>query len=114
MLYARGDSAQAIEMHRQGLHYSTVVDDKRRIAFCLEGLAIAVGAEHPAYAAQLFGAAEHLRQVIGSPLPPSEIHDYNAAMEKARTALGDAAYASAHAAGASMMLSDAIAFASHS
>ncbi|HEY3290437.1 MAG TPA: tetratricopeptide repeat protein [Anaerolineae bacterium] len=106
--YARGERVRAVEMHRQGLHYSVIVDDKRRTAFCLEGLAIALGERQPLMSARLFGAADQLRAVIGSPLPPSEMPDYNAGLLRARTLLGDAVFESAFADGASMPLQDAI------
>lgn len=106
--FARGEATRAAELHRQGLHYSLIVDDKRRVAFCLEGLAIALGNREPMVSARLFGAAEQLRAAIGSPLPPSEVPDYTAGMSLVRTTLGGEVFACAHAEGAAMPLEDVL------
>ncbi|MCL4507740.1 MAG: tetratricopeptide repeat protein [Chloroflexi bacterium] len=110
----QGDLERAADLHRQGLQFSIIVDDKRRMAFCLEGLAMAAVTGQPARAAQLFGAAAHLRQVIGSPLPPSETADIDAGVAQARGGIGGTAYAAAYATGAAMSLDQAVAFAQES
>jgi tetratricopeptide (TPR) repeat protein len=74
---AGGDAARAAQLFGEALALSWKIGDKRRLAFCLEGLATAVGSGQPLHAAQLFGAAAALRDAIGAPLPPSEQADYD-------------------------------------
>ena len=114
VLHARGDVTQAVHLHRQGLHFSAITDDKRRIAFCMEGLAYALSAEQPEYAAALFGASDRLRNDIGTPLPPSEMLGHETAIKRVQSALGEAAYAAAHASGAALGLGAAITLAAAS
>jgi hypothetical protein len=111
VVYAQGDLPQAARLHRQALHVSVEVGDKRRIAFCLEGLAAAIAPEQPARAAQLYSAADGLRQMIGTPLPPSERADYDTSLSRVHSALGDDAYSTARAAGLALSLDQAVAFA---
>ncbi|MEO7908979.1 MAG: tetratricopeptide repeat protein, partial [Roseiflexaceae bacterium] len=73
---AREHLEQAARLYREALALSWRIGDKRRVAFCLEGLATATGARERLCAAQLFGAAAALRNMIGAPLPPSEQADY--------------------------------------
>ena len=88
-----------------------LVGDKRRIAFCLEGVAAAIARREPARAAQLFGAAEGLREIIGSPLPPSERADYEVGLGLARAGLDAATFAAAQAAGVAMTIEQTVALA---
>jgi DNA-binding NarL/FixJ family response regulator len=70
---------------------------------CLEGLASAVAAQgNHAWAAHLWGAAEALREAIGTPLPPVEHVLYQRAVAAARTQLGEHAFATAWAEGRTM------------
>ena len=59
------------------------------IARCLENLAIVAGRESLwERSAQLFGAAQALRERIGSPLRPYEMSEHNAAVDGLRHGLG--------------------------
>jgi tetratricopeptide (TPR) repeat protein len=96
---AQGDQARAGRLHREGLALAWKIGDKRRAAFCLEGLAVAVG-QQPRYAARLFGAAEALREAIGSPLPHAERATYErdvATLRAADPGAFDAAWAEGRA-----------------
>jgi hypothetical protein len=63
-------------------------------------LAAAIAAQgNPAWAAHLWGAAEALREAIGTPLPPVERVPYHWAVAAARTQLGEQAFATAWAEG---------------
>src|SRR5947209_12434670 len=82
------------------------------IAICLEGLAdmaVAQGVVDPSvggvqskalsslWAAQLWGAAESLREAIGAPMPPVDRAPYERALATARARLGEQAFARAWA-----------------
>jgi predicted ATPase/transcriptional regulator with XRE-family HTH domain len=106
---AQGESARAAELHAEALALSWKMGDKRRLAFCLEGLAFANVGGRCDEAARLLGAAEALREAIGSPLPPSERAEYERAVLAARSVCGgDAAFAAAWAAGRALPLEDLV------
>ena len=70
---------------------------------CLVGLGEVVAAQHKlAWAAQLWGAAEALRDALGVPIPPVERADYERSLSAARVHLGERAFAAAWAQGRSM------------
>jgi predicted ATPase/transcriptional regulator with XRE-family HTH domain len=109
--YAQGDWDGAAASHCDGLASSVEVGDRRRIAFCLEGLAMDIARGEPCRAAQLFGAAERLREIIGAPLPPSERADYDAAITLTRGLLGENDYTTAYTAGRAFSQEQAVALA---
>ena len=77
--------------------------DTLRSAQCCEGIAftlIAMG--WPKLAVRLLAAAEPIRQALAIPLSPSEATLATNAIEAARTALGDAKFAAAWAAGGAL------------
>jgi len=81
--------------------------DSRReqwmIARGLVGLGEVVAAQHKlAWAAQLWGAADALRDAIGVPIPPIERADYERSLSAARVHLGERAFAAAWAQGRAM------------
>ena len=66
----------------------------------LEGFAKLAGAAgQPQRAARLFGAAQALRDRIGTPIPPVERADYDAALAQARAQLDEVAFGEAWAEG---------------
>ncbi|MFL5627238.1 MAG: hypothetical protein ACJ788_16790, partial [Ktedonobacteraceae bacterium] len=83
---------------------------KELIPSCLEGLA-AVAAEQSelVWAAHLWGAAEALREAIGTPIPPVYRLNYERAVAKARAQLGNEAFARAWAEGRTKTLEQAMA-----
>jgi DNA-binding NarL/FixJ family response regulator len=79
------------------------MDNKEVIPACLEGWADMVAAQgEPAWAARLWGAAEGLRETIGTPLPPVYRADYEHSVAAARTQLGEKTFAAAWAEGRAM------------
>jgi tetratricopeptide (TPR) repeat protein len=83
---ARNDAGHAARLFGEALALSWRIGDKRRLAFCLEGLAMALGSGQGLHAARLFGAAAALRDAIGAPLPPSEQADYERNLAALRAA----------------------------
>jgi hypothetical protein len=104
------DPIGAEKLYRQA---SPVADDgsvspTASTATWLEGLgAIAVSDGRPDRAARLLGAADALRQAIGTPLPAHEAADRNDAIAGASAALGEPAFRAAFAAGQAMPLATA-------
>jgi non-specific serine/threonine protein kinase len=83
-----------------------------QISESLEDLAAVLAAQGEATrAAQLWGAAEALREEIGAPLAPAERSRYEAAVASAREDCPDAAFESAWAEGRVMTPEAAIAYA---
>ena len=70
---------------------------------CLEGLATVAAAQgEPLWAAHLWGAAEALREAIGTPIPPVYCPGYQQAVAAARGQLGEEDFATAWAQGRNM------------
>ncbi len=100
---ARVYSEESLVLHRE-------VGHKGEIAYGLEGLAHVVATQgQPAWAARLWGAAEALREAIGSPLPPIERADYEHWVATARAQLGEQVFAAAWAEGRTMTPEQALA-----
>ena len=105
-----GDYAMAEAQFAESLTLLQELGDKNGVAACLEGLAETAGAQgQPERCARLFGAAEALREVIGTVLTPPERADYDRAIMSARAALGDAAFQAAWTVGQSLSLEQAVA-----
>ncbi|QKW30401.1 AfsR/SARP family transcriptional regulator [Streptomyces seoulensis] len=96
----RGDVADCLGRHRDGLAAAVASEDPRAVALALEGLAgghaLAGGAER---AARLLGTADATRTRSGAPLPAAERADVERIAERARDVLGPQAYAAAFGAG---------------
>ena len=79
------------------------------IASCLEGWASMVAEQGQfAWAAQLWGAAESLREIIREPIPLVERADYEQAVATARAQLGERAFAGKWDEGRSMTVEQAL------
>jgi predicted ATPase len=111
---AQGDQARAAALLRDGLGLAWNIGDRRRAAFCLEGLA-AGRACRPLQAARLMGAAAALRDTLGAPLPPAERADYERILAAVRSDAGPAAFEQAWQAGWTLPIDQVIseALASH-
>jgi DNA-binding CsgD family transcriptional regulator len=104
------DYATARTFYEEGLQRSNVIGDKVLIASCLEGLAAAVVAQggeggpvsDSCWAAQLWGAAERLREAIGAPVPPAQRAVYQQALALAHLKLSEQAFRKAWEEGRSM------------
>ena len=88
LAWARDDLGEAAALYCEALAYFGPAGDDLGIARCIEGLC-KVAAREGAYgrAARLSAVAERLREAMNSPLPPSELSDYRAALDATRAAL---------------------------
>jgi DNA-binding CsgD family transcriptional regulator len=104
------DYAHSQALYEQVVKVARESGDKLTITPGLEGLASAVAAQgNHVWAAQLWSAAETLRETIGAPLPPVERVPYHLAVAAARTQLGEQAFAKAWAEGNSLSPEQALA-----
>jgi predicted ATPase/DNA-binding CsgD family transcriptional regulator len=101
----QGDNTAAYRIYKEGLAIARETNHKWVIASCLEGLTSIVAAQEQGgiplvgippgervflWAAQLWGAAEALREAVGVPIPLVERADYERLVSAARTQLGEA------------------------
>jgi predicted ATPase/class 3 adenylate cyclase len=106
VLAFEGDYVTARALYEQCLAIVKQVDFfKLSTPSYLEGLAgvVAAQGELP-WAARLWGAAESLRDSLGTPIPPGYRVDYEYSVSAARTHLSEQAFAAAWAEGRSMTL----------
>ena len=88
--FERGEFGAARALHDESLAIMQEIGDTKGIAYSLEELAAVVAAfGNSQRAARVFGAAERLREEIGSPLPPIDRPRYDRRVAAARAALGD-------------------------
>ena len=100
VLAVEGDYAAARRQYEESLAISGELGEKWMIARGLVGLGEVVAAEHKlAWAAQLWGAADALRDAIGVPIPPVELTEYERSLSATRVHLGERAFAAAWAKG---------------
>ena len=88
--YYQGDYSGAQAFFEECLALTRELRDRFGIAFSLEGQAAVIAAlgDSPR-AARIWGAAERLREEIGSPIPPNEQPRHDGRVATARAALGD-------------------------
>jgi hypothetical protein len=90
----RGDAETALSRHLDSLTAARITGDPRAVALALEGLA---GARtlmgHHDQAARLLGTADAARRSAGAPLPAAERGDVDRITTRAKTALGEDAFA---------------------
>jgi hypothetical protein len=105
----QGDFAAAHDLYQESFLILQSIQYQELIPPCLEGLA-AVTAEQGelVWAAHLWGAAEALREAIGTPVPPVSRLDYERVVAKARAQLGSETFARAWAEGRTMPLEQAV------
>jgi predicted ATPase/class 3 adenylate cyclase len=114
LAWTRGDLPEASTLYREALAYFGPAGDDLGIARCLEGLCrVAAGERAYVRAAYLSAVSERLRESMRSPLPPSEVADYQAALDGARAAVGPDDFDAARAKGRSAALGEGIATALH-
>ncbi len=108
----RGDYEQAAEMLSESITIRKELEDKGGTAWCLEKFAeIEIAEGRPARAACLLGAAEALRQTIGTAVDISDRADYERSVRDIRTELGEAVFVEAWEEGRTMTFERAIAYA---
>jgi non-specific serine/threonine protein kinase len=90
LAHSQGNFTAARALQEESLAMLREVGDRRMMAFALEGLAAADAALASSLrAAQIWGAAERLREHIGSPHSADERSVYDRRVAAARAALGD-------------------------
>lgn len=105
----RGDATTAHRLQLEGYELARDSGDPRAIALALEGLAGAQAlAGRHAQAARLLGAAEHLRDSVGRPLPAGQRDDVDRIGDTLNAALGEAAFAEQFRRGAGAKLDDLV------
>jgi predicted ATPase len=107
-----GRDAWAAELYRESLVLARRFGFTYEAAIRLEGMArVAVVQGQPERAARLLGASAALREEMGTPLTPVSRTDHDHAVNAARAALGEDAFAAAWEVGHAMSLEDAVAYA---
>ena len=107
---ASGDRARATPLLRESLKLRREIDDTEGMAGCLEVLAAVARTDGElARAARLLAAADVLREVNGTPVPPTELPMREESLVAARTGLGEEAFAVAWTAGRALSVDEAVA-----
>ena len=112
VLKDQGNAVRARTYVAEGLALFRGLGNRDGIAFALEllaGVLVLRGQALPA--ARLFGAADALREAIGSPLAPFDQPGYERDVERARSGLEDGAWQAAWAEGRAMTLEQVVAYA---
>ena len=103
VLATEGDYAAAQTLYEQSLAISCELSEQWVAAVFLVELGDVVAAQQKlAWAAQLWGAAEAIRDAFGVPIPLAQRADYERSLSAARVHLGERAFAAAWAQGRSM------------
>jgi ATP/maltotriose-dependent transcriptional regulator MalT len=101
----QGDNVVARTLIQESLAIARTVDDHWWIASWLEDLARVIATDGDLqWAARLWGAAEVLREALGTPIPPIYRAGYDHSLAAARAQLGERAFAAALAEGRAMTL----------
>jgi tetratricopeptide (TPR) repeat protein len=106
----QGDFVAARDLYQEIFPILQRIQYKELIPSCLEGLAaVATEQGELVRAADLWGAAEALREAIGTPIPSVYRLDYERVVAKVRAQLGNETFARAWAGGRSMTPEQAMA-----
>jgi tetratricopeptide (TPR) repeat protein len=110
LAHAQGRWEEADRLYQRSLRLCVQIGEKRRIAFCLEALAVASCSQaNYAHAVALLAAAHNLRREAGMPLPAIEQSEIDCALAQARDALGSAAFEATWAKGRALSLNEVVA-----
>jgi predicted ATPase/class 3 adenylate cyclase len=108
----QGDTPQSYGFYIESLALCRELQDKEGAAYCLEGLAaVAAARRQIERAARLWGVADTLREIVGSPLPPADRVRYDRLVAHAHALADRATWQAAWDAGRQMRLEQAILFA---
>ena len=103
---------EAQKLHCEELRIARAIDLIPGLPAALEGLArTAAPRDDPARAAMLLGAADTLRESMGTPMTQHQREGHAARLRAVRVALGDDAFEAAWAAGQAMTLEEAVTYA---
>ncbi len=106
---SQGERTEARVLYDESLEIAIELNHMWLIASCLEGRAgMAAEEGQLTWAAQLWGAADALRETIRVPIPHIERTDYERSIATARTRLGEKDFAAAWEAGRAMTPEQAI------
>jgi len=106
------DYAEAAARYHESLTLYAEAHNTLGVAECLEGLVVVAHTWGDLRrAAQLWGAAQALREAAAAPLPPSDRATYDATIGEVRAALGTATFEEAYAAGHALSFEAAVALA---
>ena len=109
VLQLKGDLDGAGANFKESLLLFHTLGVRNAIAYCLEMLAgIDMEQNRLREATVLFGAADKLREVLGTPIESFNEDRYRANLERCRNGIGDEAYAAAWKEGREMPLDDAV------
>lgn len=107
--WGEGDFERARSLHNESLVLLRELGDKHQLAETLGGLAQVVLAQGDApKAVRLWGAAEAIRESIGSPMAPNERASYDAQVSLARSSLSAESFAEQWAAGRALTFEQSI------
>jgi ATP/maltotriose-dependent transcriptional regulator MalT len=105
----QGDFAIAHDLYQEIFPILQRIQYNELMPSCLEGLAAVVAEQGElVWAAHLWGAAEALREILGTPIPPIYRSAHEQAVAKARAQAGNEAFASAWAEGRAMTAEEAM------
>jgi len=88
----QGEHRRALALFREALAAHRQLGERENLAFGLESIAnVTAQLGEPEPAARLWGAAQRVREDLGTPLPPSDAPGHSAEIAEARAALADEA-----------------------
>ncbi|HSH82057.1 MAG TPA: tetratricopeptide repeat protein [Herpetosiphonaceae bacterium] len=107
-----GNYAEAVKLYHETIAGWLELGNRSALAHELESLAIIAAAQdRRRRAARLFGAAEALRETIGSSMTALERSEYVKAITRARAQMDESGWSAAWAEGRALPLDQAVAFA---
>jgi predicted ATPase/DNA-binding SARP family transcriptional activator len=108
--FLQDDIAGAYKGYSESLALFHELGDKEHVIYCVEAIAcLATTKEMAETAGRLWGAAEALRQALGTPAPPSLMANYEPYLATARQHVDPIAWEAAWAKGRAMSLAQAMA-----
>ena len=109
LAHSQGDYASARTYHTESLTLFREIGDPRGMVYSLEAFAgLSTKQRKWEQAAVLWGAAEALREVIGSPRPADERDQYDRDVAEVHQELEEEAFSTAWAKGRSMTMKQAV------
>jgi predicted ATPase len=108
LAFTQGDLSRAAGLHGESLAVWNRLGNREGIAAALEGLACTRAPQRPGEAARLYGAAEALREVTGSPLSDAERTAYDSAVAAARAGVAPDEWEEAWAEGRRIALQESL------
>ncbi len=101
--FTQGNLVEAYSMYEENLSLAKALGDQELLVNCMEGFADVVSMQGKyEWAAQIWGAAEVLRDSIGQPHAPVEQVLYDSSIKALRRHLGEQAFVTAYEKGRSM------------